>query len=213
MRNRKTALPRTPALIAAVLVSTALFVLASGGCGGAAPMGTGTSTYPNSSTGTPTGGGGGSTGGGGGTAYPTRVECCQGTYATGWFQENSRHDGEVFISKTTPSLGFIKIDLSDINPDAELAGNVYGGTLQLHFYVISSTVAPSVDVCLTFGDPQTVANVDELYAGKTHADLESFSEGWNIYDLGWPGKSSFEKVRQAISEGRGFITFLFNVPC
>ncbi|MHC4661752.1 MAG: hypothetical protein ACYS8W_08690 [Planctomycetota bacterium] len=182
---------------------------------GTAATGTGTGTGGTGITGTGTGSSGTGTGssgtGTGGGGYPTQVGCSPGAFATGWVENGSKHDGQVFIDPyqnvSTQHFGFIKIDTSGIAADAQVA------SASLHYHVDSYTGTASLDMTMTFGDPQ-VADGANIWDNTIHSDIVPFgSSGWKTYSLGWPGKSSFEKLQTAISEGRGYVTFLPYVPC
>ncbi|MHC4660917.1 MAG: hypothetical protein ACYS8W_04450 [Planctomycetota bacterium] len=161
------------------------------GTGGTGTNGTGTGT---SGTGTGTGGTGT------GTEKPPKLYCAEGQYGSGYVSTNAGarlYDGEIVHG--TSKYGFVKIDLSNVDPTARAA------SCRLHYYITKPGPAAH-GIHKSDADPQAGDKYLESGAtllSKLNPPKISTWTSWTI---------SLSAINDAVASGQGYKTFLFK-PC
>jgi hypothetical protein len=148
-------------------------------------------------TGTATTGGTGTASGTGTTGDGYTLPAAYGLYATGYIKENTKLDGEIFQWTAEGQYGFAKIDLSSVDPEAEI------DTVTLHYTVISCEVVESA-IYLCNVDPQSSAT--DLIVDPVLIDSPLHLAGEQT--LAITGEALAALIA-AIESEQGFITVLF----
>ncbi|MHC4660919.1 MAG: hypothetical protein ACYS8W_04460 [Planctomycetota bacterium] len=164
---------------------------------GTTSTGTGTSGTGTGTGGTGTGSGTGTTGTG--TEKPPQLFCAVGQFASGHVTTNAGttlHDGEII--QGTSKYGFVKIDLSNVDPSARAV------TAYLKFY-INKPGPVSMGIHRSYKDPQGSDKYLETGAtllGKPNPPPVSTTFSFSVKN----------PLNNALQSGSTFITFLFK-PC
>ncbi|MHC4662019.1 MAG: hypothetical protein ACYS8W_10060 [Planctomycetota bacterium] len=161
-----------------------------------------TGTGSSSSTGAGTGTGGGK---------PEMLECYYGAYSTGTNEEETATilDGDLTISDSPSEQGFMKLDLSGIDPSAKVK------SMHFYYYVTGSEKQGKVTLHSTDLDPQVLAPNANLWQEPTNWETEfNFTDRVGQLVTYIYKEAALNAINEAIATEKGYIVLLLkNKPC